>query len=297
MHNFRLVAMTIDRYQAIVNPLISYTWTKQTGINYMMVVWLISIILAIPQLFVFRLDQYPGQQIKVCWARFPGSDRFWELTYIIWTNIVQFVLPVCILIFCYGSIYWIVHRSYHLYKTPTISPKSSVTSVSLTKSPDIVRSCSLDQNFKERIDPNGNFYPHDEISDGTMTKSQRNSSFMSYPFSTPLRRLSYTTRGSHRVTLNGTSDSRRTGSSNYLSRARLKTIKLTFIVVLAYIICSTPFYVGSIIMALNDKFLPQRFMNWVLTIFSLLLNLNSCSNPVICLALSSSVFRYVVDEF
>jgi hypothetical protein len=71
----------------------------------------------------------------------------------------------------------------------------------------------------------------------------------------------------------------------------LKTIKLTFIVVLAYILCSTPFYIGSIIMALNGKFLSQKTMNWLMTIFSLLFNLNSCSNPIICLTLSSTLFR------
>jgi hypothetical protein len=91
--------------------------------------------------------------------------------------------------------------------------------------------------------------------------------------------------------LDGQKIKQRYGANHFLSRARLKTIKLTFIVVLAYILCSTPFYIGSIIMALNGKFLSQKTMNWLMTIFSLLFNLNSCSNPIICLTLSSTLFQ------
>ena len=53
----------------------------------------------------------------------------------------------------------------------------------------------------------------------------------------------------------------RHGANHFLSQARLKTIKLTFIVVLTYILCSTPFYIGSIIMALHEKFMSQKTMS------------------------------------
>jgi hypothetical protein len=113
-----------------------------------------------------------------------------------------------------------------------------------------------------------------------------------YPVVFRLRRSSFdfsTHQNSN--SLDGQKIQQRYGASHFLSRARLKTIKLTFIVVLAYILCSTPFYIGSIIMALNGKFLSQKTMNWLMTIFSLLFNLNSCSNPIICLTLSSTLFR------
>src|SRR4051812_29368123 len=95
---FSLVVMAIDRYQAIVHPLSTYTWTPRTGLIHMIAVWCLSILLSSPQLFIFRLEHDPMHGIKACMARFLGKDRTWELIYIAWTIIVQFFLPICILI-------------------------------------------------------------------------------------------------------------------------------------------------------------------------------------------------------
>jgi hypothetical protein len=136
-------------------------------------------------------------------------------------------------------------------------------------------------------------YPSVECSSITTVTFFNKSPSMMYPVVFRLRRLSLESSSTHPTSnsLYGQKLKQRYGASHFLSRARLKTIKLTFIVVLAYICCSTPFYIGSIIMALNGKFLSQKTMNWLMTIFSLLFNLNSCSNPIICLTLSSTLFR------
>ncbi|CAF4392785.1 unnamed protein product, partial [Adineta steineri] len=90
---YTLVVMTIDRYQAIVHPLSTYTWTSHTGLFYMIAVWCLSIILALPQLFIFRSEYDPINKIKGCRAKFLGKDKTWELAYIVWTIVVQFFLP------------------------------------------------------------------------------------------------------------------------------------------------------------------------------------------------------------
>jgi hypothetical protein len=290
--------MAIDRYQAIVHPLSTYTWTTGTGLCHMMTVWCSSIVLALPQLFIFRLAHHPAHGKETCMAKFLGNDRTWELIYIVWTIVVQFLLPVCILIFCYGSVYLIVNRNYSMYR---LSDNSKTTSMANLPSIGLIKNTHslptsashIDRQMKNLLNNHIHVhYPSTEYSSVTTVTFFNKSPSAMYPVVFRLRRSSHDLlKNTSSPNLNGQIIKQRYGASHFLSRARLKTIKLTFIVVLAYIVCSTPFYIGSIIMALNGKFLSQKTMNWLMTIFSLLFNLNSCSNPIICLTLSSTLFR------
>jgi hypothetical protein len=285
--------MAIDRYQAIVHPLTTYTWTSRKGLFHMIAVWCLSILLALPQLFIFRLELHPAFEKKTCMAKFLGHDRTWELIYIAWTILVQFFLPIGILIYCYGSVYLIVNRNFSMYRLSDNSKTTSMAnlpSIGIPKNLSNLSTITVDRNTKKLVKNHIHIhYPAVECSSvTTMTFFNKSPSIM-YPVVFRLRRSSADL--STNPNLDGQKIRQRYGASHFLSRARLKTIKLTFIVVLAYILCSTPFYIGSIIMALNGKFLSQKTMNWLMTIFSLLFNLNSCSNPIICLTLSSTLFR------
>jgi len=298
--------MAIDRYEAIVHPLSTYTWTPRTGLFHMIAVWCLSILLSLPQLFIFRLEHDLINERKICMAKFLGYDRTWELIYIAWTIFVQFFLPVCVLIYCYGSVYLIVNRNFSMYRLSDnlkTTSMANLPSVGMTKNLSNLSASTItiDRNTKRILKNHVPIhYPSVECSSTATVTFFNKSPLMMYPVVFRLRRSSLettttttTTTTTHPASnsLDGQKIKQRYGASHFLSRARLKTIKLTFIVVLAYIFCSTPFYIGSIIMALNGKFLSQKTMNWLMTIFSLLFNLNSCSNPIICLTLSSTLFR------
>ena len=292
-----LVVMAIDRYQAIVHPLSTYTWTPQTGLFHMIAVWCLSILLALPQLFIFRLEHDPISKHKRCRAKFLGHDRTWELIYISWTIFVQFFLPICILLYCYSSVYLIVNRNFSMYRLSDNSKTTSMAnlpSIGITKNLNNLSSSVITDRNAKKVAKNHIriHYPSVECSSISAVTFFNKSPSVMYPVVFRLRRSSFeTSTHPHSNSLDGQVIKQRYGANHFLSRARLKTIKLTFIVVLAYILCSTPFYIGSIIMALNGKFLSQKTMNWLMTIFSLLFNLNSCSNPIICLTLSSTLFR------
>jgi hypothetical protein len=285
--------MAFDRYRAIVHPLSTYTWTSHTGLFHMIIVWCLSIVLALPQLFIFRLERDLITKKKICLAKFLGPDRTWELVYISWTIFVQFFLPICILLFCYGSVYLIVNRKFSMYRLSDnlkTTSMANLPSAGITKNLSNLSTMTIDRNAKNHIHIH---YPSVECLSITTVTFFNKSPSMMYPVVFRLRRSSFESTSNHPSlnSLDGQKIKQHYGASHFLSRARLKTIKLTFIVVLAYILCSTPFYIGSIIMALNGKFLSQKTMNWLMTIFSLLFNLNSCSNPIICLTLSSTLFR------
>lgn len=291
--------MTIDRYQAIVHPFSTYTWSTGTGLWHMVAVWCGSILLASPQLFIFRLAYHPAYGQKTCVAKFLHDEAKWELTYIFWHITIQFLLPTCILIYCYSSVYFIVNRNYSMYRLSDNMKTTSMAnlpSINLSKTPCHSLSASnstIDRKSKKYFTRNIPLpYPLVEASTVTTLTYLNKPSSVMYPVVFRLRRASTELpKSNHGTQVDGLTIRQRYGASHFLSRARLKTIKLTFIVVIAYILCSTPFYTGLIVTRFNAEFLSQKTMNWLLTIFNLLFNLNSCSNPIICLTLSSTLFR------
>ena len=287
-----LVAMANDRYQAIVHPLTSYTWTPRAGLVHMISVWCLSLVLASPQLVIFRLAEHPSHGTKTCMAKFPGSNRTWELVYIAWNIVVQFLLPVCILIFCYCSVYIIVNQNLSMYRTTdnckTIDLANLPSAHSRKRSNMSAPSTSTaDRSSKKLLDLTVH-YPSTEcthLAAGAATFSSRSSSLssshilrhVSHPAVLPLKRSPGDfVRSSSAVSVNDVKPRQDYAANHFLYRARLKTIKFTFIVVLTYILCSAPFYIGSIIMTLHEKFMMQKSMS---TIDLLDLISPSCSFP------------------
>lgn len=264
--------MAHDRYQAIVHPLSTYAWTPRSGLLHMIGVWCISLLLASPQLFIFRLAHHPAYQKKTCMAKFLGSTRTWELLYIAWTIILQFLLPMCILIFCYTSVYIIVNQNCSMYHTSDNSKTTNTPNGPLNNKRKRFDSISTSSTI---IDAKGRNYSNNHVhvdyapvkctnlaSLDLIQKSSPNIRDMMYPVVYRIRRSQNVLSQNPSINSIDRQQLRQCyGAHNFLSRARLKTIKLTFIVVLTYILCSTPFYVGSIIMSLHGKFMSQKTMS------------------------------------
>lgn len=233
--------MAYDRYRAIVHPLSIYSWTLRSGQRQMLCVWILSLLLSSPQLFIFRLDHHPAYEKKTCLAKFFGSNRTWELIYIAWTNAFQFFLPMCILIYYYSSVYSIINQHFSMYRTSMNSKTTNLSNL-LTSNP--TKSSAV-------LNGKTNSYSKEQMPIDMM-----------YPIVYRLRRTQFELPKNASVnSMNAGKARQRCGANHFLSRARLKTIKLTFIVVLTYILCSTPFYIGSIIMVLHGKFISQKTMS------------------------------------
>jgi 7 transmembrane receptor (rhodopsin family) len=248
--------MAIDRYQAIVHPLSMYSWTPRSGLIHMMGVWCLSLLLASPQLFIFRLDHHPAYEKKTCMAKFLGSNRTWELIYIAWTIILQFLFPICILIYCYSSVYIIINRNFSMYRT-----SDNLKTTNISNLPSIGITKSLKNNHVHIHYPSAQCRNITAVTFFNKTPSHNIRDIM-YPVVYRLRRSQFDLAKNQSInSMDGRKSRQRFGSNHFLSRARLKTIKLTFIVVLTYILCSTPFYIGSIIMVLHGKFISQKTMS------------------------------------
>ncbi|KAA0712811.1 Vasopressin V2 receptor [Triplophysa tibetana] len=94
---YMIVVMTVDRYQAVCNPMVTFQRRRARWNLPVCVAWAVSFILSIPQIFIFsRVQIAPG--VYECWAEF---DQPWGLkAYVTWTTLVIFVLPVITVMVC-----------------------------------------------------------------------------------------------------------------------------------------------------------------------------------------------------
>ncbi|KAK9528912.1 hypothetical protein VZT92_013042 [Zoarces viviparus] len=86
----------------------------------------------------------------------------------------------------------------------------------------------------------------------------------------------------------------RVSSVRLISKAKIRTVKMTFVVVLAYIVCWTPFFFVQMWSAW-DPAAPREDMAFIIAM--LLASLNSCCNPWIYMFFAGHLFRDLMQCF
>uniref|UniRef100_H3B085 Arginine vasopressin receptor 2b, tandem duplicate, 1 n=2 Tax=Latimeria chalumnae TaxID=7897 RepID=H3B085_LATCH len=133
---YMIVVMTLDRYQAICNPMVTFQRRRTRWNIPICIAWTISLIGSLPQVFIFsKVEILPG--VFDCWAHFLEP---WGLkAYITWTALVVFILPTLIVIVCQVRIYRAIQTNLYIKthqdsentkKTTLPSRASSVAGVS-----------------------------------------------------------------------------------------------------------------------------------------------------------------------
>ncbi|XP_016071405.1 PREDICTED: vasopressin V1b receptor [Miniopterus natalensis] len=84
----------------------------------------------------------------------------------------------------------------------------------------------------------------------------------------------------------------RVSSISTISRAKVRTVKMTFIIVLAYIACWTPFFSVQMWTVWDESAPDEDSTNVVFTISMLLGNLSSCCNPWIYMGFNSHLWPH-----
>ncbi|KAJ8408157.1 hypothetical protein AAFF_G00263850 [Aldrovandia affinis] len=202
---YMIVAMTIDRYQAICNPMVTFQRRRARWNIPVCVAWVISLIGSLPQLFIFSMVQVaPG--VFDCWADFIQP---WGLqTYVTWTTLVIFIVPIFTVVVCQAR---------------------------------ICRAVQINLYIKTHQEEKGAVVQ-------------------------PLSSGASSVAG--------------------VSKARIKTVKMTVVIVLTYIICWTPFFIVQL-WSVWDQNAPTETSTF--TILMLLASLNSCANPCIYLLFSGQL--------
>ncbi|XP_063301176.1 mesotocin receptor-like [Pelobates fuscus] len=193
---YMIVVMTVDRFQAICYPMVTFQKKRSLWNAGVSTSWCISFIFSIPQLFIFSKSEIsPG--ISECWAEF--ILPWGPMAYVTWIFIVIFFIPVVTLTVCQIQ---------------------------------ICRTIQMNIYVKKHIDLERRDQPQSIAS--------------------------------------------RASSINCISKAMIKTVKMSLVTVFAYVLCWTPFFIVQLWAVWFPSSLTE---NAVFTIVMLLGSLNSCVNP------------------
>ncbi|XP_019867076.2 cardioacceleratory peptide receptor [Aethina tumida] len=217
-----LVALSIDRYDAITHPMnFSGSWKRARVL--VILAWALSIFFALPTAYLFEEKSIDG--LSQCWIDL--KDWQWKV-YMTLVSLALFVVPALIISACYAVIVWTIWS-----KSKILIP---VGHVPIRQNDDLI----------DRI-PRHQFYSDDH-------------------------------------------DSRRASSRGIIPRAKIKTVKMTFVIVFVFVLCWSPYIVFDLLQVYG--YIPKTQTNIAIaTLIQSLAPLNSAANPVIYCLFSTHVCR------
>ncbi|CAL8100839.1 unnamed protein product [Orchesella dallaii] len=223
--NYVLVALSIDRYDAITHPLkFSGSWRRARLL--IASAWGCSFTFALPSAFLFHEENLAtpyGPTVTQCWIDM--SPLQWQV-YMTIISIALFIIPAFIIAICYTIM---VHTIWTQSRILTPSSKKS--------SNGILRRGTCKSAAKSDDD-----------------------------------------------------DSRRASSRGLIPKAKIKSVKMTFVIVFVFICCSSPYVVFSLLQVYD--FIPKtQTMTALSTFFQGLSPLNSAANPIVYCLFSTHICK------
>ncbi|GLD53417.1 vasopressin V2 receptor-like protein [Lates japonicus] len=273
--SYMIVAMTVDRHYAICCPLEAHrSGATQRWNTFILLAWGLSLLLSLPQVFIFsRSEVAPG--VYECWSNFAES---WGLkAYVTWMTLAVFILPVLIITVCQVRIFKEIHNNLYLKSERRLTPTS------LPPSRRDSQRAGGGGGSRERSSLSLYVSPVMYNNPVSHTSFVPGSTYQHLPLG-PLRSHSIPSHCDiHTYTAVHPAPSARGGE---VSAAMSKTVRMTLVIVLVYSLCWAPFCSVQL-WAAWDPDPPQN--GAVFTLLMLLASLNSCTNPWIYSAFSSSV--------
>ncbi|NXU93501.1 ACKR2 protein, partial [Xiphorhynchus elegans] len=104
---FFVSCMSLDMYLQIVHAC-STSWRK--SILFLLVLWILSILLSIPDGLFTSTRQIPNKAI-MCTQDYGQHHLFWKVVFRVTQNILGFLLPFLFMVFCYSRIACVLSTS------------------------------------------------------------------------------------------------------------------------------------------------------------------------------------------
>ncbi|XP_069107570.1 cardioacceleratory peptide receptor-like [Argopecten irradians] len=239
--SYALVALTIDRLEAIAKPMNLQTRSRRYRIL-ISLGWLFSFLFSLPLLHLYNEEVVDGgadgPNVQ-CWMFLP-EQWMWKL-YITLIAMAIFVIPAFIIMSSYMFIICIIWRK----NNGTLSSNDY----------------SCERYLLASAQGNGKTYGSPSV---VLHSSRRRG--------TNWTETSMSSRG-------------------IIPRARIKTIKITFVIVLAFVFCWSPFFVYDLLAAYGyiQNGTPQSIA--ISTFIQSLAPLNSAANPIIYIIFNTQMFE------
>ena len=95
---FCLTVMSIDRYLAVVYPYRSAKWRKpQVAMVFNGMVWVVSFLIVLP----VTIYSHVQDDFYTCNVTWPDPNETWSIAFILYTSILGFFCPLCVISLCY----------------------------------------------------------------------------------------------------------------------------------------------------------------------------------------------------
>ncbi|XP_064090925.1 oxytocin receptor-like [Macrobrachium nipponense] len=279
LNSYLLVMTALDRYQVICYPLSTCSWTPKSSRKMIYLAWGLALGSCTPQVFVFSFQEV-GDGTWDCWASFipPWGPR----AYVTWYAVSVFILPLIILIFAYTCICKTLWVNFKLKQMDEHNECCQER-----RRPQLLvhlrqqRSC---------LTTRGNVSTclhKPQVRAGALPRSNTHSVLLPSMKTSP--ESSQTSSQAPRMACNPQTNPR-VHSIRSISRAKIKTVKLTVTIILCYISCSAPFISVQLWHVWDPHAASSPFYNGAaFTILTLLSSLNSVVNPWIFLGFNENL--------
>ena len=217
--------MAVDRYQTICYPMVNRVWKPQTSHKKIAVAWIFAIALCSPQAVVFGTERNE-QGFVSCSARFDresgteGKDlvssnrnhtvkiflAFSSTLYVGWFVLSSFFIPLSALLYCYANICAAIRRNLISKQNPSVFSGTPTTSVNV--------SASL------------KFFQHPLASAVFLKKNYNNTSTETVSLPGSFHEDNLTRPRTHSI--------------EGITRAKMKSVKQTIVIIFGYVACSSP---------------------------------------------------------
>lgn len=311
--SYMIVAMTVDRHHAICCPLQAYRGGAMSRWNTpVMVAWGLALVLSIPQVFIFsRSEVSPGEY--ECWGHFAEP---WGLkAYVTWMTVAVFLLPALIITVCQIRIFREIHNNIYLKSERMVVAELKKSNFlfrfhGVKKDEDRARerarwTCGVaarDGRGGHILNNNPHAGGHHAAAPAADTDQYSNSccgehgaTVVAVAVAPGQQRAQETyasfelaASGSPRCSIDYVPPHNSHTPPPSITKAMTKTVRMTLVIVLVYTVCWSPYFIVQL-WAAWDLNSPKQGATF--TILMLLASLNSCTNPWIYTAFSSSVSR------
>ena len=249
-----LIAMAYDRYTCICRPMQSCSWSYTRASCGILFAWLLAALISSPQLVLWKVQPVTVNDkiVVTCYALW--SSKLEEGLYILYHAAGQFFLPFFILLVLYSSIFIAVSNSI-TYKNVSIQRERDLSDANLPFNQAKHSGASRKQHTTSN---------HDAVVVYVRSKHQGSSQNSSPLVSTKkyhvvdankftnMPSISFHnahTRSSKHLSLKTDSTPIRQNfpAAKVFSKSKMKTLQLTLTVMIAYVLCTLPFYTSILV--------------------------------------------------
>lgn len=267
LSSFTLTAMSIDRFLAICHPLTNNHLSLFRAKQSIAIAWFLSLLFCVPQALIFSyIVISPESGLMECWATFP-LQPWGERLYVTWYAVSVFIVPFFIIFYTHFRICCELWRTTQERRYTQKGRKKSQASTTgtMNSTPAAKKGRSMEPTIEDKASESLNDKNNQHsllleipaISEGTSPPAAEQSR----------RRGSKNVEFVHIQKIDGSelihaNDSRQNapevrtepeivprterkglGQDEEHLRAKIKSVKLTVIVILCYVTCSLPFII------------------------------------------------------